>query len=170
MKKGFTLIELLAVLVILALIIVIVLPEILDSIREARQSALESSGRSVYKSIETQINKMNMGLEHMTLQETNLESMPALLPECPVDLWTTNDSDCAYILDFSEESTTGTGYDLIIFLYNTTGKYKGAEEVIITEFYDAVSGEISLSTMDFATFFDPNSPEGVLPNYPVMEE
>ena len=169
MKKGFTLIELLAVLVILALIIVIVLPEILDSIREARQSALESSGRSVYKSIETQINKMNMGLEHITLQETNYESMPALLPECPVDLWTTNDSDCAYMLDFSEASATGTGYDLLIFLYNTTGKYKGAEEVIIAEFPDTVSGKISLSTIDFATFFGSNSPSGVLPNY-VIEE
>ncbi len=168
MKKGFTLIELLAVLVILALIIVIVLPEILDSIREARQSALESSGRSVYKSIETQINKMNMGLEHVTLQEYDFDSMSALFPECPVDLWTTNDADCAYLLEFDEELQNG--YELGIFLYNTTGKYRGAEEIIIAEFPDAVSGEISLSTLSFEDYFGEPNPSGVLPNYPVIEE
>lgn len=52
-KKGFTLVELLAVIVILAVILVIALPQMMDTIDDAKEASLISSAKLIAASAET---------------------------------------------------------------------------------------------------------------------
>ncbi len=72
MKKGFTLIELLAVIVILAVILVVAVPRVLNMIKVAKQSTLDSDAALISKSLELQ--KETAGLDVTTLQLSDLDT------------------------------------------------------------------------------------------------
>jgi len=52
-KNGFTLVELLAVIVILAIILVIAVPQIMNTIKDARKGSFESSAKLIASNAET---------------------------------------------------------------------------------------------------------------------
>ena len=52
-KRGFTLVELLAVIVILAIILVIAVPQIMNTIKDARKGSFESSAKLIASNAET---------------------------------------------------------------------------------------------------------------------
>ena len=52
-RNGFTLVELLAVIVILAIILVIAVPQIMNTIKDARKGAFESSAKLIASNAET---------------------------------------------------------------------------------------------------------------------
>ena len=63
-KNGFTLVELLAVIVILAVILVIAVPQMMNTITESRNGALESSAKLIASSAEsTMIVNQTLGID-----------------------------------------------------------------------------------------------------------
>ena len=65
-KNGFTLVELLAVIVILAIILVIAVPQIMNTIKDARKGSFESSAKLIASNAET------YWLTKQTLGETSI--------------------------------------------------------------------------------------------------
>jgi prepilin-type N-terminal cleavage/methylation domain-containing protein len=121
-KKGFTLVELLAVIVVLAIILVIAVPTITNQITTARQQSLESSARSIYKSLENTANMASLGLG------TDLTASAAFAQTCPTTAWaSTADATCNYTY------TAGNLSSLQVRLTATgAGKFKGATAVTYT--------------------------------------
>ncbi len=72
MKKGFTLIELLAVIVILAVILVVAVPRVLNMIKVAKQSTLDSDAALIAKQLE--LYKESEGLDVTTLEQSDLDT------------------------------------------------------------------------------------------------
>lgn len=71
-KKGFTLVELLAVLVILAVILIIAVPTIINTIKQARMSSIESSAKLIISQVKFKRN-MDSSYDVSTINASNLE-------------------------------------------------------------------------------------------------
>lgn len=78
-KNGFTLVELLAVIVILAIILVIAVPQIMNTIKDARKGSFESSAKLIASNAETYwLTKQTLGETLPTTAKcTDLASLSA---------------------------------------------------------------------------------------------
>ena len=78
-KNGFTLVELLAVIIILAIILVIAVPQIMNTIKDARKGSFESSAKLIASNAETYwLTKQTLGETLPTTAKcTDLASLSA---------------------------------------------------------------------------------------------
>ena len=87
-KNGFTLVELLAVIVILAIILVIAVPQIMNTIKDARKGSFESSAKLIASNAETYwLTKQTLGETLPTTADcADLASLSADYGTCTVTI------------------------------------------------------------------------------------
>ena len=121
-KNGFTLVELLAVIVVLAIILVIAVPTITNQITTARQQSLESSAKSIYKSLESTASMAAISVG------TDLAGGTIGTTPCPTTAWSnTTDATCTYAYTVGNVSTLQ-----VRLVATASGKFKGATTVTYT--------------------------------------